>query len=200
MQIHQNGRRTTGLGVYFTLRSEYDSYFVCLLLLSYYDPSSCLTFARHSLIMLDSPPVGLRYYSHMLIFTSPYIPQWTASLIESAIVLNAIPSKCLHILFADNTVKMAASSVPHACIEHHSESYKKYLECDSLSDILVGLCAGRYGLVRIQRQKTLKYFQSFSSNTGSEDESSVNEETMVCWEHNAHKTKLISLAFGKQKP
>lgn len=90
---------------------------------------------------------------------------------------------------------MAASSV-----QHHSESYKKYLECDSLSDILVGLCAGRYGLVRIQRQKTLKYFQSFSSNTGSEDESSVNEETMVCWEHNAHKTKLISLAFGKQKP
>jgi len=75
---------------------------------------------------------------------------------------------------------MAPSSVPNARAQGRSEAYQRYLDdCGSFGDILVGLCAGRGGFLQIQRQKTLKYFQSLSNPICAADGSPVNEETQV---------------------
>lgn len=51
-----------------------------------------------------------------------------------------------------------------------SSKYQQYLdECNSFHDTLLGLCAGRSALLRIQRKRTLKYFQSLPSPHESSD-------------------------------
>lgn len=71
-----------------------------------------------------------------------------------------------------------AASTSHPCAR--SAAYQRYLDdCDRFSNILVGLCAGRSGFIRVQRQATLKYFQSLSDTNEYNDRSQDNEEAQV---------------------
>ena len=57
-----------------------------------------------------------------------------------------------------------------------SESYLRYLdELNNSGDTLIGLCAGKSELLRIQRQQTLKYFQSLPDLNKTQE----NEEAQV---------------------
>ena len=57
-----------------------------------------------------------------------------------------------------------------------SESYQRYLdELNNSGDTLIGLCAGKSELLRIQRQQTLKYFQSLPDPNKTQE----NEEAQV---------------------
>lgn len=75
---------------------------------------------------------------------------------------------------------MASENPPTRCAIPRSDSYQWYLEAqDSTVNLLIGLFAGRAGLLRMQRHQTLKYFNSLpdpSKMQGSEDE---DEETQV---------------------
>lgn len=74
---------------------------------------------------------------------------------------------------------MAPSSA-HSRVQSSSKAYQGYLDdCDSFCDTLIRLCAGRFGYLRIQRQRTLKYFQSLSDPNESRDEAQDNEETQA---------------------
>lgn len=57
-----------------------------------------------------------------------------------------------------------------------SDSYQLYLEArDSVANTVLGLFAGRGGLLRIQRKQTLKYFQSLADPEQTQE----SEETQV---------------------
>lgn len=58
-----------------------------------------------------------------------------------------------------------------------STAYQQYLdEQNNIVNTLVGLCAGKPNLYRLQREQTLKYFQSLSG----QDETREEEQVKVC--------------------
>ena len=63
-----------------------------------------------------------------------------------------------------------ASSSSTGAVTSRSDSYQKYIaHNNNIYDALIGLCAGRFGLLRIQRKQALKYFQSLPNLDESEE-------------------------------
>jgi hypothetical protein len=73
-----------------------------------------------------------------------------------------------------------ALSVPRMDSHSCSLSFQQHLaDCDSICDTLIGLCAGRFALLRIQRNRALKYTQGLSNLQQSSDGSDDDEATEV---------------------
>lgn len=73
---------------------------------------------------------------------------------------------------------MDSETSPTRCAIPSSDSYQRYLEAqDCAVNLLIGLFAGRAGLLRMQRHQTLIYFKSLPDP--SKSQVIEDEETQV---------------------